>query len=132
MGVAKWLFPQPPPAALCDNCGSVVGNVGKQPSAFGVLYNGALGIAYYKVGAVFAEAALSAAGQAVFRRVFSFITEVGEGGKIVVGQENDVAALSSVAPVGPPAATYFSRLKDTAPLPPSPAFILIFAISINI
>ncbi len=34
-------------------------------------------------------------------------------------------------PSGPPAATYFSLRKDTAPFPPSPAFIYIFATSTN-
>ena len=95
MGVAKWLFPQPPLPPFATTAGA-----SSETSASSVLYKGASRHAYYKVGAVFAEAALSAAGQTVFRRVFSFITEVGEGGKIVVGQENDVAALPSVAPVG--------------------------------
>ena len=34
-------------------------------------------------------------------------------------------------PSGPPFATYFSRLNETAPLPPFPAFRYIFILSIN-
>src|SRR5579859_730978 len=35
-------------------------------------------------------------------------------------------------PLGPPRGTYFSRRNATQPLPPSPAFIEIFASSTNI
>ncbi len=35
-------------------------------------------------------------------------------------------------PSGPPALIYFSRRNDTAPSPPSPALIVILALSTNI
>ena len=66
------------PAASGHNRRFIVRNVGNQSSALNILYEGSSGDTDYKVGAVFAETAVSAAGLSVFGRIFSFITEISQ------------------------------------------------------
>ena len=53
--------------------------------------------------------------------VVAAVPEVEEGAEAFVGLEDHRPAAASVAPVGPPRGTYFSRRKLTQPRPPSPA-----------
>ena len=51
---------------------------------------------------------------------------------LLVSTSNTIEAPSPPSPpFGPPKGLYFSRLKETRPLPPFPAFNLIFTLSIN-
>ena len=86
--------------APCNHCRSIVRHVGKKPSAFGILNKGASGNTNYKIGTVFAETSFSASGLAVFGDVFPFIAKIRKGRKVVVGDKNDVSALSAVPSVG--------------------------------
>src|SRR5207249_5727297 len=57
---------------------------------------------------------------AALRLVMALVVIVEEGGQRGIGFEPDTAAVTTVAAVGPPYGTYFSRRKLTQPAPPSP------------
>lgn len=78
-----------------------------------------------------AVAAVAAAVLAVLRHKFSLILEIHQRVDVLAALQHDVAARPPSPPSGPPAATNFSRWKDTAPLPPAPACTRMVALSIN-
>ena len=65
----------------------------------------------FKVGSVFAVLFVSLSGQAVLCCIFSFVSEIRKRCKIVVNDENNVAALAAVAAVRAAGGNIFFTVK---------------------
>ena len=120
VAVAKWMLPQPPlpPRATSWGASSETSARMRPVSAS---HQGAAGHMDDQVRGAPARTAGAPAVLAVLCGVFALVAEVGQGGKIVVGDEEDVASPAAVPPSDPPEATYFSLRKETAPSLPLPA-----------
>ena len=84
---------------LGDNNRLVSRNIRYYSACFGIFYDGSSGYVYYHVGSRLAAAPLSPAVLTVFGVVLSFVAEIDQRGKVVVGAKQYRAAPSSVAAV---------------------------------
>ena len=102
LAVAKWIFPQPPRAALCDDlrliswkdpqeCRPVSASLTKVPR----------GTRMIRSLPLFAIAAATAAIFPALGGIFALIAEIRQGGEVVVHLKDNIAAPSAVAAVRP-------------------------------
>ena len=76
------------------------GQIGNDQAGLRLLEHGAPGHPDHKVVGVCAALPLGTAVLPVRRRVLALVAEVHQGGKVVVGHKDDVAAAAAVAAVG--------------------------------
>ena len=106
MNVAEAAF-----AAFCKGECVLVRHVDYQPSALIVVDESSARHLNDQVGRAFAVATAAAAFLTVFGEVFALVSEIGEGGEVVVDLQNDVAALAAVAAVGTARGNIFFAVK---------------------
>ena len=89
----------------------VRGHISHYPSAFGVAYNGTSRHLDYKRLSAFARAVSAAAVLTAVRHIFSLISEVYKGRKIIIDLKNYISAASAVAAVGTSRRNIFFTVK---------------------
>ena len=103
-------------AALGADEGLVRGEVRHHRAAFGLFDDGAPGHADHQILALFAGLAAAGSVRAVFGGVFALVAEVGQGGQVVVRNEDDIAALAAVAAVRPAGGDVFFAVERHGPV----------------
>ena len=98
-------------SSLCDDDFLFIGNIGDYSACFGIFNNSANRHADIKRLCFFAGAAGSAAVLPVFSAVFPFISEIGKGGKVTVGNKYYIAASAAVAAVGSACGNIFFSME---------------------
>ena len=132
VGVAKWQFPQPPlpPFAATNGSSEDISHITAPLCASRITVPGGTRIIRSSpFFPLFLDPEPSAPLGALYLRLYLKSARVE---MLLSATKTTSPPFPPSPPSGPPEAIYFSRWKATAPWPPSPALIKIFALSTNI